>query len=311
MKNFSLLPFLEKNLTPNEPFILWCSTWADSMFLLYKILETPYKKNLIAAYFNHNTRKQCAEEESFLQELGKQEGFQVEIWECNFEKIKKLYPSRSFEELAREKRYQFFDALCHIHNAKKVFLAHHLDDRIETMLFHMLRGTKLSGLINMQELSGNIYRPLLWLQKQEILDFMEKDSLSYLEDKSNIKNEYTRNFIRNKISPLLTQVHPEYKKNIKNLLEYFEAMKWFLDEKVGIFLWGKNVFLLKDFLKESDFLQKEIIRNIYFLRNHNSTIGLSEKNIAEILRFIGEKRWTGIKEIHHLKLKKEKWYIYF
>jgi len=56
----------------------------------------------------------------------------------------KLYPSKGFEELAREKRYQFFDALMHIHSAKYVMTAHHLDDRIETMMFNMIRGTKLT-----------------------------------------------------------------------------------------------------------------------------------------------------------------------
>ena len=281
------------------------------MFLLYKILETPYRKNLIAAYFNHNTREQCKHEEAFLLELGKKEGFQVEIWECDFEKIKKLYPSRSFEELAREKRYQFFDALCHIHHTKKVFLAHHLDDRIETMIFNMLRGTKLTGLINMQEVSWNMYRPLLGIQKQDILTYLQTHSLPYFEDESNAKNEYTRNFIRNEISPLLSKVHPQYKKNLSNLFTYFEDMKWFIDERVDIFLGEKNDFLLKDFLQESDFLQKEILRKIYFMKNKNSTIGLSEANIAEILRFFREKRGNGIKEIHWLKLEKKKGRVFF
>lgn len=79
MQKFSLLSFLKEHIDIEEPFILGCSAGPDSMFLLYKILETPYRKNLIAAYFNHNTRTQCKEEESFLLELGKKEGFQVEI----------------------------------------------------------------------------------------------------------------------------------------------------------------------------------------------------------------------------------------
>ena len=311
MKEFSLLPFLEKYLSLDEPFILACSTWADSMFLLYKILETPYRKNLIAAYFNHNTREQCRQEEDFLLELGKKEGFQLEIGECNFEKIKKLYTSKSFEELAREKRYQFFDALCHIHGAQKVLLAHHLDDRIETMLFNMLRGTKLTWLINMQEASGILYRPLLQIQKQDILSYLHEHSLPYFEDESNTKNEFTRNYIRNEISPLLSQVHPEYKKNIWNLLGYFEDMKLFLDGKIDMFLWEKKEFWVKEFLTESEFLQKEILRKMYFHANNNSTIGLSEANIAEILRFFQEKKWTWIKEIHGLKMRKEKGKVYF
>jgi tRNA(Ile)-lysidine synthase len=51
----------------------------------------------------------------------------------------KLYPNKSFEELAREKRYQFFDALLNIYNTDKIITAHHLDDKIETFFFNMIR----------------------------------------------------------------------------------------------------------------------------------------------------------------------------
>ena len=67
-----------------------------------------------------------------------------------FEKIQKLYPSKSFEELAREKRYQFFDAIMHIYSSKHILTAHHLDDKIETFFFNLARGSKLTGLINMK-----------------------------------------------------------------------------------------------------------------------------------------------------------------
>lgn len=315
--NFTILPFFEKYFAVDEPFIIGCSTGSDSMYLLYKILETPYRKNMIAAYFNHHTREQCSQEEAFLCELWKKENFTVEIWECDFEKIKKLYPGKSFEELAREKRYQFFDALCHIHWATKVILAHHLDDRIETMFFHMLRGTKLSGLINMTEISGNIYRPLISLEKKEIKEYLEKNELQYYEDETNAGNEHTRNYIRNQISPLLGWVHPEYKKNISQLLKYFEVLhtenkknvEHFLKTSQENGLWES--FLLSDFENLSDFLQKEVIVEIYSRQNGNSTIWLSEWNIAEILRFFHGKNNPTEKQIHKLSLFKKNGRIFY
>ena len=77
----------------------------------------------------------------------------MEVAECDFEKIQKLYPIKSFEELAREKRYAFFNAILNIYEAPYVMTAHHLDDRIETFYFNLHRGSKLSGLVNMQECS--------------------------------------------------------------------------------------------------------------------------------------------------------------
>lgn len=310
--------FLEKHYSKEEKIILACSTWADSMYLLYEILKTPYKNNLVACYFNHGTRQQCQQEEDFLVNLGKKEGFHVEVAECDFEKIKKLYPNKWFEELAREKRYQFFDAVCHLYSTPKVITAHHLDDRIETCLFNMLRGSKLTGLINMTESSGNILRPLLKIEKKYIYDYLDKNKLQYFEDESNASNDYTRNYLRNEILPGFNKVHPEHKKNLQNLLSYFEEIKTHLDDEVDFFLWNYKdnssqdthgalwkFFHLDHFNTLSPLLQKEIIRQIYYISHWKSTIWLSEWNIAEILKFLWGKNNKTLKEIWELHMFKD------
>jgi tRNA(Ile)-lysidine synthase len=109
------------------------------MFLLYKILETSFRNNLVVCYFNHKTRPETDMEEAFLEELGQKENFKVESASCDFEKLKNLYPKKGFEELAREKRYQFFNAIMQIYENDKVILAHHLDDKIETFFFNLAR----------------------------------------------------------------------------------------------------------------------------------------------------------------------------
>lgn len=302
---FDILPFLEKHYSMNDTIIVACSTWADSMFVLYKILETKYRKNIVACYFNHKTRIQTDEEEKFLLDLWKKEWFQVEIAECDFKKIQKLYPSKSFEELAREKRYQFFDAVCNIYNTDKVLTAHHLDDRIETYVFNMLRGSKLTGLINMQESSWGILRPLLGTQKSEIYKYLDENGLKYFEDESNSDNSYTRNYLRNEVLPLFEKVHPEHKKNLKNLLSHLEEVKEHLDHEVWEFLWDGNSFSVSQFLQLTSLLQKEVIRSIYYKSNWNSTIGLSEWNIAEVIKFINGKNNKTKKEIHGMNLFKD------
>jgi len=303
--NFDILPFLEKYYTNDDKIILACSTWADSMFLLYHLIKTNYKKNIVACYLNHNTREQCKQEERFLEELWKKQWFQVEIADCNFEKIQKLYPGKWFEELAREKRYQFFDAVCNIHQSNKIITAHHLDDRIETYMFNMLRGSKLTGLINMTESSWWILRPLLNVQKDEIYDYLKENNLEYFEDESNTDNGYTRNYLRNKVLPLFNKVHPEHKKNLQNLLIHFEEIKSHLDSEVDEFLWEGTSFSITLFSSLSPLLQKEVIRSIYYKTNGNSTIGLSEGNIAEVLKFIGGKNNKTKKEIQNMKLFKD------
>jgi hypothetical protein len=102
-------------------------------------------------------------------------------------------------------------------------------------------------------------------------------------------------------------------------MNYLENVKEFIDEEVVKFLehWDtiqgrfptsrewQTYFWLKDFKNLNLFLQKEIIRYIFNLRNNNSTIWLSESNINEIIRFINWKNNKTIKEIKMLKMKKD------
>ena len=313
--------FLQKYFSENEPIILACSSWPDSMFLLYKILETEYKKNLIVCYFNHKTRPGTDIEEKFIEKLWKKLWFKVEVAQCDFEKIKKLYPSKSFEELAREKRYAFFNTILNIYNAKYILTAHHLDDKIETFFFNLARGSKLNGLINMTEKSNTILRPLLNLTKQEILNYLNKNKLEFKLDETNLDTNITRNFLRHEIIPKFEKINWNYKENISHTLNYFEELKKGIDEEVINFLkssisikgspWGtkgmgyNSYFEIEKFNSLTSFMQKEVIRYIYYISNNKSTIWLSEANIAEIIRFINWKNNKTIKEINWLKMFKD------
>ncbi len=303
--------FLDKYYSPNEPIILACSTGPDSMYLLYEILKTKYKDNLVACYFNHKLRDEADGEEKWLEELGKKIWFKVEVGYAYIKDIQKLYPSKSLEELAREKRYAFLNAILNIYESKYILTAHHLDDKIETFFHNLLRGTKLTGLINMTESSGIILRPLLHLEKSEILKYLDENKLEYKLDKSNKDNTITRNKLRNVIIPEFYDINPAFKKNLEKTMDYFEELKNFLDAELKKFLWEEKNFEIVNFSNLSPLLQKEVLRYIYYISNWNSTIWLSEANITEVLRFINWPNGKWVKEIQGMKLKKEKKKIYF
>lgn len=306
--------FLGKYYKDDESIILGCSTGPDSMFLLYKILETKYRDNLVVCYFNHKTRPETDEEEKFIEKLWKKQWFKVEVAECDFEKIKKLYPSKSFEELAREKRYAFFDAIMNIYKSKYIVIAHHLDDKIETFFFNLIRWSKLTGLINMTEYSGAILRPLLKIKKSQILEYLDKNKLKYNVDSTNSNIDVTRNYLRHEIIPKFEKINPEYKKNISNTLNYFEELKFNIDNEVKKFLTASETsinfstiraFNIEWFKLLSEFMQKEVIRYIYHISNWKSTIWLSNANIKEIIKFIYWKGNKTVKEIKNLKMEKD------
>ena len=107
--------------------------------------------------------------------------------------------------------------------------AHHFDDTIETFMFNLLRGTKLTGLINMTEKSGKILRPMLHLEKSEILEYLYNKNLTYFVDKSNYDTNITRNKLRIDIIPEFEYINTGYKENIKNTIAYFKEIKEHLD----------------------------------------------------------------------------------
>ncbi len=304
--------FLQKYYQKDEPIILACSTGPDSMFLLYELLKTSFKNNIVACYFNHKLRIEADEEEIFLENLWKKLWFKVEIASADIKKIRdSLYPSISLEELAREKRYMFFSAICEIYNTKKLMTAHHLDDKIETFFFNLARWSKLTGLVNMTESHWNVLRPLLNLEKTQILKYLDENNLEYRIDKTNFDNDITRNLFRNEIIPKFYKVNSQFKNNIKNTLDYFEELKNHIDKEVNNFLWNKDYFEIENFNNLSSFIQNEIIRQIFFISNNNSTIWLTSANIKEIIKFINWKNNKTIKEIKLLKMKKDWKKIYF
>jgi len=303
MKNIQT--FLEKYYKADDKIILACSAGPDSMFLLYQILDSQYAKNLVVCYFNHKTRPETENEEKFLENLAKQKWFEIEVADCDFKKLQKLYPGKSFEELARDKRYQFFDAVMNIHQAKYVITGHHLDDKIETFMFNMLRGSKLSGLTNMKESHGWVLRPLLSMEKTEILEYLDDHRLEYKIDQSNAESIYTRNKIRNDILPKCWEINGAYRKNMWNLMHYLEEIQEWIDEQVEKFIWSEKDFLITDFNNLTKFLQKEVIRYVYYISNGKSTIWLSSSNIDEVIRFINWKNNKTVKEIKNLKMSKD------
>ena len=117
---------------------------------------------------------------------------------------------------AREIRYAFFDEICADKNIDFIVTAHHQDDTIETTLFQFFRGTGIQGLTGIPARNQKIIRPLLSYSKQQILDYAAKFKVAFREDKSNLKQDYSRNKMRLHIIPQLEELYPAFKNNIAN-----------------------------------------------------------------------------------------------
>jgi tRNA(Ile)-lysidine synthase len=112
---------------------------------------------------------------------------------------------RSLEESARKLRYDWFSKLLMMHAMTKIATGHHVGDNAETMLFNLFRGTSLLGLKGIRAMHGQIIRPLLLFRKTDILGYLHEKQIPFRNDASNFETDYDRNFIRNRVIPLIEE----------------------------------------------------------------------------------------------------------
>ncbi|MDZ7808690.1 MAG: tRNA lysidine(34) synthetase TilS [Gracilimonas sp.] len=115
------------------------------------------------------------------------------------------------------KRYQFFRDFKKNYNAAAIITAHHKDDQVETILQKILRGSAPTAWQGMNVWDGELLRPLLPFDKDQILDFCESEAVPFRLDASNEESNYARNFIRNEFSEKMNMLFPGWQQNLIDL----------------------------------------------------------------------------------------------
>ena len=181
----------------------------DSTCLFHLLLHCAKEREIeiIAVHFAYGLRGKDSEAEfEFIRSLCKKNGIEL-LYKRATEQERTDLLSSGLQGKARLLRHDYFAQLA---KEKNMFVAlgHHQDDQVETFLLHLLRGAALSGLCGMAELSGHLFRPLLSVRRQEILDYLKKNNFSYRTDRSNEELKYKRNEIRHRLLPALKEVEP-------------------------------------------------------------------------------------------------------
>ncbi|MBI5755184.1 tRNA lysidine(34) synthetase TilS [Candidatus Peregrinibacteria bacterium] len=226
---------LEKNLSPfiqkGQTLIVGFSGGPDSVFLLFALekLQKHLGIHLIAAHLNHKLRgKESMKDAVFAQKFCKKLNIPFEIQTLDIKRIAKKH-KKNLEECGREYRYAFFRELKKKHKATWIVTAHHLDDNIETVLLNFARGCGINGISGMNIRNRDILRPLLTIPKNRILDFLEKNTLEYREDSTNMNKKFIRNFARLEIVPLLRKLNPAFDDVFIRNWTYFQELKNFME----------------------------------------------------------------------------------
>lgn len=188
------------------PVLVGLSGGADSVALLSVLVELGYE--VIAVHCNFHLRGEESDRDmahalSVAGELGAEclvEHFDISAWRGKH--------GGSVEMACRQTRYDAFRRIMEERSAQAVAVAHHSEDNLETVLHNLMRGTGIAGLTGMDPRRDDIVRPLLFATRAMIEHYLEEKSLGYMDDSSNIGNDYARNRIRNIVVPAMVQAFP-------------------------------------------------------------------------------------------------------
>ena len=210
--------------------------------------------------------------------------------------------NNSIQNKAREIRFSFFNEILSKYNFDFILTAHHLDDNIETIFLNISRGKKISVFSGMNVVNDNIVKPLLFIEKKDILNYAKQNNVLWREDRSNLQNKYLRNYIRNILIPCFKKINNNYKSNFIDL--FFQAQKikllkdlYFKNELSKVFT-AKNDIIVTQKSYWKNFKVNDIEFEYY--RNFNFF------NVIEIFNLIRSDSGKFIESSTHIILSNRK-----
>ncbi len=183
---------------------------ADSVCLLHLLhrLSAEIPCRLTAVHVDHGVRPESARDAAFTERLCGELGIPFSLKKADMNGYAAAH-GLTPEEAGRQIRYAAFEEVLAKQRAGaekgKIAVAHNADDRAETMLFHMFRGSGLKGLCSIQPVREHVIRPILCLEREEIERYLAEAGLEYCVDATNRGDAYTRNRIRHHILPYAEQ----------------------------------------------------------------------------------------------------------
>ncbi len=228
---------------------------ADSVFLLLMLLSYRRKYRadfpLIAVHVHHGIRGGEADADAaFCRDLCESLQVPFVLKKTDVPALAKK-AKKGLEETARNERYRVFDEVIAENNGfSYVVTAHHGSDHLETVVFHLMRGTGTRGLCGILPISGNRLHPLLPFSKDEITRFCLSHEIPFVFDSTNESDLYSRNYIRRHVVPALREITPDPERAVlrmsRNLAldaEYLDLEAQKITDRYSDLRIPKDVFL--------------------------------------------------------------------
>ncbi|HTH54484.1 MAG TPA: tRNA lysidine(34) synthetase TilS [Cyclobacteriaceae bacterium] len=226
----------KKLCTDKDKILLAVSGGIDSMVMLHLFQECKF--DISVAHCNFQLRgSESGGDELFVREFCTHHS--IPFFTKRFDTSEYATTnSLSTQMAARELRYAWFGQLMADNHFDCLATAHHLNDSVETVLMSFVRGSSTEGLDGIAVKNGKIVRPLLFATRDQISSYAQENKISWREDSSNASNDYQRNFIRNRVVPLLKELNPSLENSFQDSMEKMAGANEFIS--LGISRWREK-----------------------------------------------------------------------
>ena len=278
-KTLQIYKKFEKNLPNKKKFIVAVSGGPDSLALSFLAKIYSIIKSIDMKYFivDHGLRNNSKLEAKDVQKKLKKFSIKLNILTWKGKK-----PKKNIQSIAREKRYKLLTDEAKKFKIKNILLGHHLDDLFENFFIRILRGSGLKGLISLDKEAHlnqvNLNRPLIEIDKNDLIYISNYIFGSYVKDPSNEDDKFKRVKIRNFLKQLS--------------LEGFDRKKFFLTIKNLKFANDNIEFYIKKNLEDNltTLTQKNnIILKENFFSQSNEVVF---RSLSEVIKIVGKKHYA-------------------
>lgn len=217
--------------TEQDRILVGISGGPDSVILAYALYHLGYQIGL--AHVNYQARgKDSEDEEVLIRQYAARWQVPVYVHRCALKELTAA-SNDSFQVVAREVRYTFFESLLATQGYTHCATAHHADDQTESLLLSLLRGNSSAVFKGIPVQRGPYVRPLIHLKKTAIIDFLDAQQLPYSIDYTNLENDYLRNRVRNQVLPLLSELNPAASDQLTQRFAWYELQREFIEKQLA------------------------------------------------------------------------------
>lgn len=273
----------------SDHLLLAVSGGVDSLVMTDLFYKTGYSFTILHCNFKLRG-KASDEDERFVIKVA--ESYRAKIKTTSFNTSEYASKNKlSIQVAARELRYNWFKTFLDKKEGDKLATAHHLNDQLETVIYHLSKGSGIEGISGIPVIQEKVIRPLLDISREEIMAYALENNLEWREDVSNESVKYRRNFIRHKIVPLLEEINPSlintFQRTSKRLQEAEEIIKIYVNK-----LKKQHLNKEKDhFLVKKDLLKNQ---NATFIHLFFKSFGINYSQAEEIGAYLLTDQSGGI-----------------